>query len=70
MVSLSKLCYLSLLHLEVSLMYLVLYLSNVHGAESRVHTPAHSGSEALNGPPDSVLSHKPKPLGKHRPPPL
>ncbi|GJX06385.1 hypothetical protein Tco_0194317 [Tanacetum coccineum] len=27
-------------------------------------------SEAHNGPPDLILSHEPKPLGKHRPPPL
>ncbi|GKB88262.1 hypothetical protein Tco_0960534 [Tanacetum coccineum] len=27
-------------------------------------------SEAYNGPPDTILSHEPKPLGKHRPPPL
>ncbi|GJY12826.1 hypothetical protein Tco_0382135 [Tanacetum coccineum] len=27
-------------------------------------------SEAHNGPLDSILSHEPKPLGKHKPPPL
>ncbi|GJV83617.1 reverse transcriptase domain-containing protein [Tanacetum coccineum] len=45
-------------------------VSDVHGAETRVHIPAHGGSEAQNGPPDSILSHEPKPLRKHRPPPL
>ncbi|GJZ82867.1 hypothetical protein Tco_0648040, partial [Tanacetum coccineum] len=45
-------------------------VSDVHGARTRVHIPAHSGSEAHNGPPDSILSHELKPLGKHRPPPL
>ncbi|GKD21985.1 hypothetical protein Tco_1223688 [Tanacetum coccineum] len=44
-------------------------VSDVHGAETRVHILAHGGSEAQNGPPDSILSHEPKPLGKHRPPP-
>ncbi|GJV56487.1 hypothetical protein Tco_1457492 [Tanacetum coccineum] len=44
-------------------------VSDVHGAETRVHIPAHGGSEAQNGPPDSILSHEPKPLGKHKPPP-
>ncbi|GJW50113.1 hypothetical protein Tco_0091464 [Tanacetum coccineum] len=41
-----------------------------HGARTRVHIPAHGVSEAHNGPPDSILPHEPKPLGKHRPPPL
>ncbi|GKC86715.1 hypothetical protein Tco_1147364, partial [Tanacetum coccineum] len=45
-------------------------VSDVHGAGTRVHIPAHGVSEAYNGPPDSILSHEPKPLGKHRPPPL
>ncbi|GJX95935.1 hypothetical protein Tco_0351733 [Tanacetum coccineum] len=40
------------------------------GSETRVHIPTYGGSEAHNGPPDSILSHKPKPLRKHRPPPL
>ncbi|GJU48645.1 hypothetical protein Tco_1218200 [Tanacetum coccineum] len=31
--------------------------------------PAHGVSEAHNGSPHSILSHEPKPLGKHRPPP-
>ncbi|GJT52837.1 hypothetical protein Tco_0978994, partial [Tanacetum coccineum] len=44
-------------------------VSDVHGAETRVHIPAHGGSEAQNGQPDSIFSHEPKPLGKHRPPP-
>ncbi|GKB21244.1 hypothetical protein Tco_0855167 [Tanacetum coccineum] len=44
-------------------------VSNVHGAETRVHIPAHGRSEAQNGPPDSILSHELKSLGKHRSPP-
>ncbi|GKE88153.1 hypothetical protein Tco_1565628, partial [Tanacetum coccineum] len=43
-------------------------VSDVHGAETRVHIPAHGGSEAQNGPPDLILSYEPKPLGKHMPP--
>ncbi|GJX25091.1 hypothetical protein Tco_0231387 [Tanacetum coccineum] len=42
---------------------------DVYGAETRVHIPAHGGSKAYNGPPYSILSHEPKPLGKHMPPP-
>ncbi|GJZ38215.1 hypothetical protein Tco_0584406, partial [Tanacetum coccineum] len=42
----------------------------VYGARTRVHIPTHGRSKAHNGPPDSILSHDPKPLGKHRPPPL
>ncbi|GKA57769.1 hypothetical protein Tco_0756957 [Tanacetum coccineum] len=38
-----------------------------HEAGTRMHIPAHGVSEAHNGPPDSILSHEPKPLGKHRP---
>ncbi|GKD64074.1 hypothetical protein Tco_1306182, partial [Tanacetum coccineum] len=45
-------------------------VSDVHGAETRVHIPAHGGSEAQNGPPDSILSHEPKLLRKRRSPPL
>ncbi|GKA59291.1 hypothetical protein Tco_0758604 [Tanacetum coccineum] len=44
-------------------------VSDVHGAETRVHIPAHGGSEAQNGLPESILSHEPKPLGKRKPPP-
>nr|GEZ92591.1 hypothetical protein [Tanacetum cinerariifolium] len=44
--------------------------SDVHGAETRVHIPAHGGSEAQNGPPDSILLSQPTPLMQHRPPPL
>ncbi|GKF34292.1 hypothetical protein Tco_0107492, partial [Tanacetum coccineum] len=44
-------------------------VSDVHGAGTRVHIPAHGGSEAHSGPPDSIPSHEPKPLGKHKPPP-
>ncbi|GJU03570.1 hypothetical protein Tco_1113908 [Tanacetum coccineum] len=43
---------------------------DVHGARTRVYIHAHGGSEAHNGPPDSILSHVTKPLMKHRPPPL
>ncbi|GKC91744.1 hypothetical protein Tco_1152393, partial [Tanacetum coccineum] len=43
-------------------------VSDVHGAGTRVHIPALGGSEAQNRPPDSILSHEPKPLGKHRHP--
>ncbi|GJU43143.1 hypothetical protein Tco_1200409 [Tanacetum coccineum] len=39
------------------------------GYGSRMHTHDHGGSEAPDGLPDSILSSKPKPLGKHRPPP-
>ncbi|GKC47266.1 hypothetical protein Tco_1064988, partial [Tanacetum coccineum] len=45
-------------------------VSDVHRAGTRVHIPAHGGSKVQNGPPDSTLSHEPKPLGMHRPPPL
>ncbi|GKB15734.1 hypothetical protein Tco_0849657 [Tanacetum coccineum] len=43
---------------------------DVHGAGTRVHIPAHGGFEAHNGSPNSILSHEPKPLRKHKPPPL
>ncbi|GKF26438.1 hypothetical protein Tco_0082332 [Tanacetum coccineum] len=43
---------------------------DVPGYESRMHTHDHDGSEAPDGSPDSILSSEPKPLGKHRPPPL
>nr|GFB59978.1 hypothetical protein [Tanacetum cinerariifolium] len=49
--------------------YTAVVTSDVHGAETRVHIPTHSGSEAQNGPPDSILSSEPKPLVQHRPPP-
>ncbi|GKF20380.1 hypothetical protein Tco_0069018 [Tanacetum coccineum] len=45
-------------------------MSDVPGAGTRMHTPAHDGSEAYNRPPDSILVNEPKPLWKHRPPPL
>ncbi|GJR79796.1 hypothetical protein Tco_0150581 [Tanacetum coccineum] len=45
-------------------------VSDEYGAETRVHIPAHGRSEAQNGLSDSILSHEPKPLGKHRPLPL
>ncbi|GJR94667.1 hypothetical protein Tco_0266841 [Tanacetum coccineum] len=44
-------------------------VSDVPGAGTRVHTPAHGGSEVHDGLSDSILSSEPKPLGKHRPPP-
>ncbi|GJS45872.1 hypothetical protein Tco_0595993 [Tanacetum coccineum] len=45
--------------------------SATSGSESgtRVHTPAHCGSEAHNGLPGLILPNEPKPLKKHRPPP-
>ncbi|GJW76644.1 hypothetical protein Tco_0138326, partial [Tanacetum coccineum] len=47
----------------------IVAVSDVNRAGTRVHIPAHGGSEAHNGPTDSILSHEPKPLEKHRPPP-
>ncbi|GKA59505.1 hypothetical protein Tco_0758818 [Tanacetum coccineum] len=47
-----------------------LAMSDVHGAETRMHIPAHGGSGAQNEPPGSILSHESKPLEKHRPPSL
>ncbi|GJV26218.1 hypothetical protein Tco_1378913, partial [Tanacetum coccineum] len=59
-----------------SLYYLVLTstpaavaVSGVPGDGSRMHTHDHDGSGAPDESPDSILSSKPKPLGKHRPPP-
>ncbi|GKD17266.1 hypothetical protein Tco_1206424 [Tanacetum coccineum] len=43
--------------------------SDVPESGSRVHTPAHGGSEAHNELPDSTLPNEPKLLRKHRPPP-
>ncbi|GKE99225.1 hypothetical protein Tco_0022576 [Tanacetum coccineum] len=40
------------------------------GYGSRMHTHDHSGSEAPDGSHDSILSSEPKPLRKHKPPPL
>ncbi|GKD79906.1 hypothetical protein Tco_1342527 [Tanacetum coccineum] len=45
-------------------------VSVVPGDGTRMHTPAYSASEAHNGPPDSIPSNEPKPLEKHRTPPL
>ncbi|GKG50118.1 hypothetical protein Tco_0521218, partial [Tanacetum coccineum] len=45
-------------------------VSDVPEFGSHMHTPAHGGSESHNELPDSTLPNKPKPLGKHRPPPL
>nr|GFC31570.1 hypothetical protein [Tanacetum cinerariifolium] len=44
-------------------------VSDVHGAETRVHIPTHGGFEAQNGLPDSIPSNEPKPLVQHMPPP-
>ncbi|GKA76618.1 hypothetical protein Tco_0783079 [Tanacetum coccineum] len=44
-------------------------VSSVPGDGSRMHTHDHDGSEAPDESPDSILSSKPKPLEKHRPPP-
>ncbi|GJT40467.1 putative reverse transcriptase domain-containing protein [Tanacetum coccineum] len=44
-------------------------VSDVPGYGSRVHTHDHGGSKAPDGSPDSILSSKPKPLEKHKPPP-
>ncbi|GJW61647.1 hypothetical protein Tco_0110982 [Tanacetum coccineum] len=44
-------------------------MSDVPGDGSRVHTHDHGGSEAPDRSSDSFLSSKPKPLGKHKPPP-
>ncbi|GKE14243.1 hypothetical protein Tco_1421820 [Tanacetum coccineum] len=43
-------------------------VSDVPGDGSRMHTHDHSGSEAPDGLPDSILSSEPKPLEKHKPP--
>ncbi|GJY32948.1 reverse transcriptase domain-containing protein [Tanacetum coccineum] len=45
-------------------------MSDVPGDGSHVHTHDHDGSEVPDESPDSILSSKPKPLEKHRPPPL
>ncbi|GJX21961.1 hypothetical protein Tco_0226406 [Tanacetum coccineum] len=45
-------------------------VSDVPGSGTRMHTPAHGGSEAHNELPESILPNEPKPLGKHRPPSL
>ncbi|GKF86565.1 hypothetical protein Tco_0254392, partial [Tanacetum coccineum] len=47
----------------------VVAVSGVPRDGSRVHTHDQDGSEAPDGSPDSILSSKPKPLGKHRHPP-
>ncbi|GJY93916.1 hypothetical protein Tco_0509698 [Tanacetum coccineum] len=44
-------------------------VSDVPRDGSRVHTRDHDGSEAPDESLDPILSSKPKPLGKHRPPP-
>ncbi|GKC00787.1 hypothetical protein Tco_0986923, partial [Tanacetum coccineum] len=45
-------------------------VSDVPGDGSRVHKHDHDGSEAPDESPDSILSSEPKPLRKHRSPPL
>ncbi|GJR94752.1 hypothetical protein Tco_0266926 [Tanacetum coccineum] len=45
-------------------------VSDVPGSRTRVHTPAHGGSEAHNELPNSILPNELKPLKKHRPPSL
>ncbi|GKE63882.1 hypothetical protein Tco_1514249, partial [Tanacetum coccineum] len=45
-------------------------VSDMPGSGTRMHTPAHGGSEAHNGLHDSTLPSEPKPLRNHRPPPL
>ncbi|GJS82019.1 hypothetical protein Tco_0748560 [Tanacetum coccineum] len=48
----------------------VVAVSDVPGSGTRVHTPAHGGSEGHNELPNSILLNEPKPLGKHMPSPL
>ncbi|GJS77410.1 hypothetical protein Tco_1032149 [Tanacetum coccineum] len=43
-------------------------VSGVPGDRSRVHTHDHDVSEAPDELPGLILSSKPKPLGKYRPP--
>ncbi|GJT15585.1 hypothetical protein Tco_0874291 [Tanacetum coccineum] len=43
-------------------------VSGMPGDGSRVHTHNHSGFEAPDGSPDSILSSEPKPLEKYKPP--
>ncbi|GKC40017.1 hypothetical protein Tco_1052401, partial [Tanacetum coccineum] len=45
-------------------------VSDVPGSGSCMHTHGHGGSEAHDGLPNSILSSEPKPLRKHRLPPL
>ncbi|GKB08610.1 hypothetical protein Tco_0836922 [Tanacetum coccineum] len=58
--------------LEESLPYVpgayAVAVPDVPGYGSCVHTHDHDGSEAPDGSHDSILSSKPKPVGKHRPP--
>ncbi|GKD22056.1 hypothetical protein Tco_1223759, partial [Tanacetum coccineum] len=48
----------------------VVAIPDVLGYGSRVHTHDHDRPEAPDGSPDSILPSEPKPLEKHRPPPL
>ncbi|GJU24302.1 hypothetical protein Tco_1162923 [Tanacetum coccineum] len=61
--------YLSLLKESLPYVPDVYAVSDGHGAKTRMHIPAHSGSEAHNGLPNLILPHEPKLLGKHTPPP-
>ncbi|GKG49290.1 hypothetical protein Tco_0515742, partial [Tanacetum coccineum] len=45
-------------------------MPDVPGYGSRMHTHDYGGSKAHDEQLDSILSGEPKPLGKHRPPPL
>ncbi|GKC53719.1 hypothetical protein Tco_1076464 [Tanacetum coccineum] len=45
-------------------------VSGVPRDGSCVYTHDYSGTKAPDESPDSILSSEPKPLGKHRPPPL
>ncbi|GJW12481.1 hypothetical protein Tco_1578308 [Tanacetum coccineum] len=45
-------------------------MSDVPGTRSRVHTHDHGGSEAHDELSNSIQLSEPKPLRKHRPPPL
>ncbi|GJU31414.1 hypothetical protein Tco_1175003 [Tanacetum coccineum] len=55
--------------LEASGIISLLYLGASPHVPAYEHIPSHGGSEAHSGPPDSILSYEPKPLGKHKPPP-
>ncbi|GKD17811.1 hypothetical protein Tco_1206969 [Tanacetum coccineum] len=44
-------------------------VSDVLGSGSHVNTHDHGGSESHDELADLILSSKPKPLGKYRPPP-
>ncbi|GKB93735.1 hypothetical protein Tco_0979872 [Tanacetum coccineum] len=61
----------SLYYLSLTFMYPVtVAMSDVPGTRSRVHTHDHGGSEAHDELSNSIQLSEPKPLRKHRPPPL